>query len=277
LRWRSFKNGSRTYVDAFQKHIVPHHRIHLNTTVTSIIRTQNGVTLHFPNGNPRCYDHVVLAIHANQALRLLGGDATPLERRILSSFKTSDNVCYLHSDTSFLPSRFPARAAWNCFLETRNHAVEQGQHPSRCEVPQSSGRRISITFDMNKLQAIPFPGEPGSPGRVLVTMNPSRTPAMLQGSYTYSHSLISAQSVAMSRHLHKINGVDKISYAGAWMGFGFHEDGYAAGAHAARIIMHGHENTGALDLIHGTGQYSVGRVWIRMVGVTNESFYHASD
>ncbi|OTA91941.1 hypothetical protein M434DRAFT_75307 [Hypoxylon sp. CO27-5] len=261
LRWRSFKNGSKTYVDAFQEYILPHHRIYLNTTVTSVTRSQNGVILQLSNGDYHHYNHVVLAIHANQALRILGENATTLERRILSNFKTSENVCYLHSDTSFLPSYLPARAAWNCFLERRNHAATV----SGCEVPQRPGCRISITFDMNKLQAIPFPGEPGSPGRVLVTMNPSRTPDMLQGSYTYSHPLISAESVTMSRHLSKINGVDKISFAGAWMGFGFHEDGYAAGVHAARVIVLGHENMDALDLFYGTRHYSVKPGFVRLV------------
>jgi predicted NAD/FAD-binding protein len=115
--------------------------------------------------------------------------------------------------------------------------------------PVPTGSKISITFDMNKLQDIPLPGEPGSPGRVLVTMNPIRTPRNLQSSKVYYHPLIASESIVMSRYLDKINGVDNVSFAGAWMGFGFHEDGFAAGAHVAKTLINGRENTGPLDLV----------------------------
>lgn len=101
---------------------------------------------------------------------------------------------------------------------------------------------------MNKLQAIPSPGEFESPGRVLVTMNPVRIPRSPQSSHFYEHPVISSKSMLALRQLHKINGTAGVSFAGAWMGYGFHEDGFVAGAHAARMLIDGRENTPPLEL-----------------------------
>ncbi|KAI1127285.1 FAD/NAD(P)-binding domain-containing protein [Nemania abortiva] len=252
LSWRSFRNGSKTYVDAFQKRMSSQHQIHLNAAVHQVVRTHDGVALGFANGTSKCYDHVVLAIHANQALNLLGKDATALEHKILSSFKTTRNVCVLHSDISLLPRSPTACAAWNCFLDT-NHSCAEYNSQDECFKPLcKSVSRMSVTFDINRLQGIPFPGTPDSPGRILVTMNPHRIPRFQQGSYEYYHPLISSDSVNMSHHMHMINGVDKVSFAGAWMGFGFHEDGFNAGVHAARLFVYGFETAGKLDLFSPT-------------------------
>ncbi|RYP08961.1 hypothetical protein DL764_001572 [Monosporascus ibericus] len=247
LEWRSFRNGSKTYVDAFRRSLPPQHRLHLN-------------------GSCRAFDYVVLAVHANQALNLIGNDATSLERELLSCFKTSKNVCYLHSDASHLPRRASARAAWNCFLDSSKETNKSGLAQS---LPDESGSRkkISITFDMNKLQAIPFPGEPGSPGRVLVSMNPIHIPYSHQSSHVYYHPLISSESILMARNLHLINGVSNIGFAGAWMGFGFHEDGFKAGVHAARTFVDGWHKTPPLDLTADTMGCRVTRLGFAKIGL----------
>lgn len=102
MRWRSFRNGSKTYVDAFQKSLPSHHHVYLSTPVRRVHRLSTGdVSLEFTDGRPtQTYDHVVLAVHANQALSLLGDGASSLEQAVLGSFHTSKNVCVLHSDTS---------------------------------------------------------------------------------------------------------------------------------------------------------------------------------
>ncbi|KAF2471479.1 amine oxidase [Lindgomyces ingoldianus] len=100
LRWQSFRNGSKTYVDAFQKQLPANHRLHLGTDIKSVTQLPNGASIEFTDGSHREFDHVVLAIHANQALQLLGDGATCTQRTVLNAFKTSRNVCYLHSDTS---------------------------------------------------------------------------------------------------------------------------------------------------------------------------------
>ncbi|KUI60928.1 Protoporphyrinogen oxidase 2, chloroplastic/mitochondrial [Cytospora mali] len=289
LRWRSFRNGSKTYVDAFQRSLPPRHQLHLSTPVQKVTRAEGGTILEFSKHPQKTYDHVVLAVNANQALHLLGDEATSLERKILSCFKTSKNICYLHSDTSFLPKRPSARVAWNCFLGRSNdgtstltkHTTLQ-KAPFEKERSSPSHSSICLTFDMNKLQSIPFPGEPGSPGRVLVSMNPLRIPRSLQSSHVYHHPLISAESIHMAARLHTINGVAGVTFAGAWMGFGFHEDGFVAGTQAARVLMmggegwRGHDDTRTLDVV-GAGTMAknkytrrgfvkpVVRLWIRLV------------
>jgi predicted NAD/FAD-binding protein len=151
-----------------------------------------------------------------------------------------------------LPKRPSSRVAWNCFLEDgqpgKNHQIHERVSMDHLR------NRISITFDMNRLQGIPMPGQPGSPGRILVSMNPSRIPASYHSSQIYYHPLITSESILMAPHVNRINGVRGISFAGAWMGFGFHEDGFAAGAHAAKMLVGGvtsRENPPWLDLISG--------------------------
>lgn len=111
--------------------------------------------------------------------------------------------------------------------------------------------KISVTFDMNRLQGIPMPGEAGSPGRVLVSMNPIHPPSKVKGTYFYRHPLFSSASVSASKRLHMINGVGNVSFAGAWMGYGFHEDGFAAGLQAARNIINPTQRC-SRSLLYGT-------------------------
>lgn len=103
----------------------------------------------------------------------------------------------------------------------------------------SHAQKISVTFDMNRLQGIPLPGELDSPGRVLVSMNPIHAPDTVKGKYHYKHPLFSSASVLASKSLDMINGVGNVSFAGAWMGYGFHEDDFAAGLQAARNLSQG--------------------------------------
>ena len=150
-------------------------------------------------------------------------------------------------ETQLMPSRPNARASWNCLMQSSKRfrpticrylpghlGVSEGKDILR---DMQEAQKISVTFDMNRLQSIPMPGEAGSPGRVLVSMNPIHEPRFVQGRYWYSHPLFSADSIQACKRLHEINGVSNISYAGAWMGFGFHEDGFQAGSHAARQIL----------------------------------------
>ncbi|KAI0812855.1 FAD/NAD(P)-binding domain-containing protein [Xylaria sp. FL0064] len=270
MQWRSFRNGSREYVTAFQKQISFRHRIHLNTVVHRVARNKNVVSLRFADGSSSEYDHVFLAIHAHQALELLGSDATALEHKILSSFKTTKNVCVLHSDTTFLAQPESFQTAWTCFLDTEQCFKQVNAQEVPAKSLYMNRPRISVTFDINKVQGIPLPGTPGSPGRVLVTLNPYRVPKLQQGMYIYEHPLITSESFSMAHQIHNINGIDKISFAGAWMGFGFHEDGFMSGAHAARTFIHGRDEIGKLDLFsfsnHSTsGKLSVFKVILQLI------------
>lgn len=159
------------------------------------------------NGPSLEFDDLVLAIHAEQALKLLGDSATALQRTVLTCFKTRRNVCYLHSDTSvsnlsmliqirvcvltskLLPARPAARVAWNCSLEkitVSKRSQDKAPPDKKSTRIEELSSNISVTFDMNKLQAIPEPGNPGSPGKVLVSMNPCRVPKFVRSKHLYS-------------------------------------------------------------------------------------------
>lgn len=92
---------------------------------------------------------------------------------------------------------------------------------------------------MNRLQSLPWPGQPGSVGRVIVTLNPVREPAAIQCRRTYFLPIISSAAVQAARHLDQLNEADNVSFAGAWMGYAFHEDGFCAGLAVANKIRTG--------------------------------------
>lgn len=100
LCWRAFKHGSKTYVDKFVETTPENHHYHLNTPIKSIIRNQGDekASLVFSDGSVESFDHVVLAVHAHQALDLLGEQSTSLEKDVLGAFRTSRNECVMHSD-----------------------------------------------------------------------------------------------------------------------------------------------------------------------------------
>jgi predicted NAD/FAD-binding protein len=99
LSWRAFKHGSKTYIDAFLKTMSPNHHLHLNTPVRSVIRERKDqASIVFADGLVETFDHVLLAVHAHQALDILGEQSTDLEREVLGAFRTSRNECVVHSD-----------------------------------------------------------------------------------------------------------------------------------------------------------------------------------
>ncbi|RAO66186.1 uncharacterized protein BHQ10_002198 [Talaromyces amestolkiae] len=248
LKWTTVKNGSKSYVDAFLRTLPKNHHVHLETKIRRVRRETDGsVSLVFMDGSVENFDHVVLAVHANQALDLLGDDATVLEKQILGSFQTSRNDVALHLDPTVLPAKKSAQAAWNAVIpsmeDNRVRAKVDFGNDEQTERLLSksyySKRQICVHNDMNRLQSIPFPGRPGSPGRVIVTLNPLQKPEAIQCQRTYYLPIISSAAVQASRHLDLLNKSDNISFAGAWMGFAFHEDGFIAGLAVAKKIRTG--------------------------------------
>ena len=205
----------------FKQHIRTH------TTVKALKRHADGtVTLTVVEGGAggerqEVFDHVVLACHAPQALDLLGGDASAEERRLLSAFKTQSNQVVLHRDASFLPRRAACHAAWN-FL---------GSSSSTSSSASPSSSDISLTYHLNKLQNLPLTAQP-----ILVTLNPLHTvdPKLHISTTHMSHPVPSVQSYRAIRGMAAIQGCGgNVWYGGAWLGFGFHEDGFKAGEAAA--------------------------------------------
>lgn len=225
--WLTIPGGSQKYIDAIIKRSDPDRfHVHLSSSVTSVRRRPGQRTivtwidLNSKQTSTSEFDHVVYACHGDEILPTLDSP-TDLERSLLSTFQTTENLAYLHSDTSLMPKRRAAWTAWN-YLTT--------SHPSAAAHPAG----VSLTYWMNLLQHI----SEDQYGPVLVTMNPPHAPAAdkTQGKFVYRHPLYTHAAVQAQRRLDEIQDVDGISYCGAWTKYGFHEDGFSSGLKVAQRL-----------------------------------------
>ncbi len=203
-QWRSVKGGSRRYVTRMMADFSG--RVVLNRPVSQVRRTASGVVVRDGHGDEVLYDQVVIATHADQALKLLAG-ANGAEQAVLGAIRYSRNTAVLHTDASLMPQR---RAAWSAW----NHMGRRGDPDSFC-----------VTYWMNELQALP-------PERDLfVTLNPRRPPApeTVLAEDVYHHPLFDTASLAAQRRLWSLQGRGGVWFCGAHFGAGFHEDGLQSG------------------------------------------------
>lgn len=220
--WLTLEGGAKSYIDAVMKGFPPNH-LFLKTAVKYLTNDENGkVKLHLENGKTHVYDHVILATHGDQAYQIIKPSATPEEKAIMSSFKTSENTCVLHSDLAHVPKRQNSWSAWN-YLTVSSPWTGK-------DIDQ-----VSLTYNMNILQHIPREAF----GDVLVTLNPIHEPkpGTVQGRYSYSHPLYNPAAIKAQQALPRIQDRRGISYAGAWTKYGFHEDGFSSGLHAAQAHL----------------------------------------
>ena len=207
-KWGTVKGGSRSYVQKIT-HDLTKSGVSFETGAQSVRRMSEGVMVTDADGKSHIFDEVILACHSDQALTLLE-DADPDERDMLGAIPYSANEAVLHRDASLTPRRKGAQAAWT-------YLREAGQ----------SG--AAVTYDMNRLQGIPE----NTP--LYVTLNPVRQPdpALTFGRFQYDHPQFTAPGMAAQRIFNRIQGVRHTWFAGAWLGYGFHEDGLRAGLRAA--------------------------------------------
>lgn len=211
-QWWTVRGGARQYVERIVAGIEDKR---LESPVLAIERDAAGVTLHSRHGAER-FDHVVLAVHSDQALALLRQPSRD-EARVLGAIRYQANRAVLHTDASVLPSRRRAWAAWNY---ERAPAAEQEQS------------RVCLHYLLNKLQPLPF-SQP-----VLVSLNPVQTidPACVLGDFEYSHPAFDVPAIRAQARVADLQGRLRTWYCGAWMGYGFHEDGLKAGLEVARRL-----------------------------------------
>jgi len=197
-QWRVIRGGSREYVKALSAPFTA--RIRVRCPVNSVRRAQRAVTLHSASGGTETFDQVILACHSDQALALLS-DPTEAEREVLGDLLYQQNEAVLHTDTRLMPRRRRAWAAWN----------------SR----RTSDGALSVTYDMNCLQGI------DSATRYLVTLSQraSIAPEQVLDRVIFHHPLFTRASVRAQARWPDINGRRRTWYAGAYWGYGFHEDG----------------------------------------------------
>jgi predicted NAD/FAD-binding protein len=208
--WRTVLGGSRTYVERLTRSYKA--QIRLGAKVTAVRRSEDGVQIRDRNGGVECFDHVVVATHADQALGLLI-DPTAEERRLLGAFRYSSNVAVLHSDPVLMPKRRAVWSSWN-YMGGRG---EEGASPA-------------VTYWMNSLQAIPH----HTP--LFVTLNPQRTPRTALHYETYEHPLFDSAAITAQRQLWSLQGRGNTWFCGAYFGAGFHEDGLQSGLAVAEAL-----------------------------------------
>jgi uncharacterized protein len=212
-QWFTVAGGARHYVERLVQDL-PDAR--LNTPVRGLQRDADGVHVLSARGSER-FDQVVLACHADQSLLLLGPDATADERAVLGAITYHPNRAVLHTDTSVLPVRRRAWAAWNY-----EHAGE----------PERERQGVCLHYLINRLQPLPFAQE------VVVSLNPVRSPdpAAVLGSYDYAHPVFDAAAIAAQARVPALQGHRHTWFCGAWTGYGFHEDGLKSGLAVAQDL-----------------------------------------
>ncbi len=200
-QWRVISGGSREYVkklvSSFQN------RIHLNSPVTRIERSDDRVRVKVCGTERHDFDHVVFACHSDQALRILGHTATPLEQEILSCFPYEKNVAMLHTQHDVLPRNRRAWAAWNYFR------------------PRDEENKATVTYNMNLLQSIE------SRRTYCVTLNDTgriQSDNVIE-QFIYHHPTFNSKRREMQQRHHELIGPNRTSFCGAYWGNGFHEDG----------------------------------------------------
>ena len=237
-QWWTVKGGARQYVEKITAGIADKR---LNTPVRRIERDATGVRV-ITEGRSERFDKVVLATHSDQALALLA-DATALEAATLGAISYHPNRAVLHTDASVLPASKLAWAAWNYERgQSRNQSTSQSQSQ---DTGQDTGRdrgqgtgkasQVCLHYLINKLQPIPFT-QP-----VLVSLNPMREipRAHVLGEYDYAHPVFDLPAMAAQARVPQLQGQQHTYFCGAWMGYGFHEDGLKAGLGVARSLLAG--------------------------------------
>ncbi len=208
--WRVVCGGSASYVRALRARW--HVQERLACPVHTVRRDAHGVSVTHGGGTER-FDQVVLACHSDQALALLG-DASPAEHAILGAIAYQPNEAVLHTDASLLPRHRKAWAAWNAHVPREPHAP------------------CTVSYCMNLLQRIPAP-EP-----LIVTLNRTAAidPAKVLRTIRYAHPVHTHAAVAAQRRRAEIQGINRTWFAGAYWGWGFHEDGMRS-AHAVAAAL----------------------------------------
>jgi uncharacterized protein len=217
-QWFSVVGGARNYVE---KILAGVHDKRLKTPVRLIERDEQGVRI-VTDGHAERFDQVVIATHTDQALGMLRAPST-YERSLLGAIRYQDNRAVLHTDARVLPANPKTWAAWNY---------------ERAASSERESSRVCLHYLLNRLQRIPF-AQP-----VVVSLNPLQDidPATIVGEYDYAHPVFDLAAIDAQKRLPLLQGQQHTWYAGAWTGYGFHEDGLKSGLQVGRALLkHIHE------------------------------------
>ncbi len=199
-QWRTVRGGSHSYIGPMSASF--RDRIYLESRLTSVARSDSGVTLNFADRPSLEFDEVIFACNCDRVLPLLA-NPTDAERDVLNHFATGRNETCLHTDSRLLPRRGSARASWNYNLHLNN------------------GHAATVTYHMNRLQSLPVEED------YCVTLNDNGSihPAKVLRRMTYWHPIFTADAIRAQSRWKEISGRNRTHFAGAYWFYGFHEDG----------------------------------------------------
>ena len=209
--WRTVTGGSREYVRRLAAALSD--KVRLASRAVEVRRGARGVTVATDGGGAEHYDQVVVASHADQALRMLP-DADANETRLLGAFDYSHNRAVLHSDPLLMPRR---RAVWSSW----NYSGDRGRPGALC-----------VTYWMNRLQGI------SNDTPLFLTLNPvcEPRPEHLIQTQMYEHPIFDGAAMRAQNQLWSLQGHRRTWFCGAYFGSGFHEDGLQAGLAVAEAL-----------------------------------------
>ncbi|WP_293765944.1 FAD-dependent oxidoreductase [uncultured Aquitalea sp.] len=211
-RWFTVPGGARQYVTKLLERI---RDLRLSSPVLSVRRDDQGVIVNSRHGEER-FDSVIFATHAPQTLAMLE-DASAEERAVLAPVRYQPNTAILHGDPALLPRRRKVWSAWNFLADSG----------------QSSQRAVCVSYLLNTLQPLPV----SSP--VIVTLNPVREPerSLEFARFIYEHPLFDQAAIQAQARLPSLQGKRRAWFAGAWTGYGFHEDGLKSALRVAQDFV----------------------------------------
>ncbi len=223
--WRVIQGGSQRYVE---KLVAAHRdRIRLNAPVEWVKRHRACVEIKTPGAEAERFDRLVVACHSDQALALLA-DPSQQEREVLGAIGYQHNEAVLHTDTTLMPRKRRAWAAWNYHVRPED-AEEDG--------PEAPGTRMldtraALTYNMNILQSL------NAPKQFCVTLNHTDAinPEAIIRTLDYTHPIFTERAVAAQQRQREINGPRHTYYCGAYWRYGFHEDGVISTMAALRHL-----------------------------------------
>ena len=207
-QWKFLQGGSNTYV----KKIIDMKKFSysLNSDINNVIRFNNQIKI-INNNKENIYDYLVIATHADQALKLLQ-NPTQEEKIILSIFEYTNNKAYLHSDPSMMPKNKKTWSSWNFIKD------------------QKDKNAFTLTYWMNNLQKLQ------TKKNYFVTINPLGIPNEIHDKTIFTHPKFNMQTSKFQSKIKELQGVNNTFFCGAYHGFGFHEDGIQSAAYVAKIL-----------------------------------------
>ncbi len=213
ITWRTVSGGSKVYVQKLLGALGP--RAQAGVAARAVRRLPSGkLRVAFSDGSEGLFDHVVLATHSDQAATIVE-DLSDEERGALGAIRYSDNVAVLHRDPRLMPKRRKIWSSWNF-----------------CATSRGGDRPASVTYWMNRLQNLPRERP------LFVSLNPivEPDPALVFGRYAYAHPQFDVDAFAAQERIDALQGRGGLWYAGAWLGWGFHEDGLRSGLRVAQAL-----------------------------------------